>query len=153
VAGVAVRAAFQVILVLGLRLPEIASGREFGHDLSRPQPWGLDVGDGVLGDAALFLARVENRRPVACASVVSLPVGRRRVVDLEEELQQVAEARLTRVERDLDRFRVRAVVAVRGVLDVAARVADPRRDDDQQTGFGRHGGRGRDLQKANRAER
>jgi hypothetical protein len=50
-------------------------------------------------------------------------------VDLEEEFQKVAEARLTRVERDLDRFRVRAVVAIRGVLDVAARVADPRRDD------------------------
>ena len=33
------------------------------------------------------------------------------------------------IERDLDRFRVRAMVAVRGVLDVAARVADPRRDD------------------------
>src|SRR6478752_7276869 len=38
VAGVAVRIAFQVILVLRLRLPEIASGREFGHDLARPQP-------------------------------------------------------------------------------------------------------------------
>src|SRR5258707_165868 len=63
---------------------------------------------------------------LACASVVSLPVGRRRVVDLEEELQQVAEARLTRVEHDLDRFCVRAVVAVRGVLDVAARVPNPR---------------------------
>jgi len=38
-------------------------------------------------------------------------------------------AAATWVERDFDRFRVRAVVAVRGVLDVAARVADPRRDD------------------------
>jgi hypothetical protein len=42
-------------------------------------------------------------------------------MDLEEELQQVAEARLTRVERDLDRFCVRAVVSIRGILDVAAR--------------------------------
>src|SRR5690242_17327394 len=58
VAGVAVRIAFQVILVLGLRLPEIAGGRELGHDLARPQPRGLDVGDGVLGNTALFLARV-----------------------------------------------------------------------------------------------
>src|SRR5215467_6156866 len=38
VAGVAVRMAFQVILVLGLGLPEIASRRELSHDLSRPQP-------------------------------------------------------------------------------------------------------------------
>jgi hypothetical protein len=71
-------------------------------------------------------------RPVACAPVVSLPVGRRRVVDLEEELQQVAKARLAQIERDLDRFRVRSVVAVRGVLDIAARIADPRRDDTGQ---------------------
>src|SRR5262245_4433378 len=70
VTGVAVRIAFQVILVLGFRLPEIASGRELGHDLARPQPRGLNVSDGFLGDAALFPARVENRRPVACASVV-----------------------------------------------------------------------------------
>jgi hypothetical protein len=38
VAGVAVRIAFQVFLVLGFRLPEIANGRELGHDLARPQP-------------------------------------------------------------------------------------------------------------------
>ena len=38
VASVAVRIAFQVILVLGLRLPEIASGRKLSHHLARPQP-------------------------------------------------------------------------------------------------------------------
>ena len=64
VAGIAVRIAFQVILVLRLGLPEIASGRELGHNLARPQPRGFEVGDCVLSDAALFLARVENRRPV-----------------------------------------------------------------------------------------
>src|SRR5262249_33974665 len=37
VASVAVRIAFQVILVLGLGLPEIAGGRELSHNLSRPQ--------------------------------------------------------------------------------------------------------------------
>jgi len=79
-----------------------------------------------LCDAVLILVYVENRRPVACTLVVSLPVESRRIVDLEEELKQVAEASLARIEPDLDRFRVCAVVAVRGILDVAAGVADPR---------------------------
>src|SRR5262249_53905347 len=43
-------------------------------------------------------------------------------------LEQVAERRLLWIEDDLDRLRVRAVVAVRRVRDVAAAVADPRRD-------------------------
>ena len=38
VAGVAIRVAFQVVLVLGLGLPEVASGRNFRHHLARPQP-------------------------------------------------------------------------------------------------------------------
>jgi hypothetical protein len=38
VASVAVRISFQVILVLWLRLPEIASGRKLGHHFARPQP-------------------------------------------------------------------------------------------------------------------
>jgi hypothetical protein len=50
-------------------------------------------------------------------------------VDLEEELEQVAVRRLLGVEDDLDRLRVRAVVAVGGIRDVAARVADPRLQD------------------------
>lgn len=37
-ASVAVRIAFQVILVLWLCLPEIASGRKLGHHFARPQP-------------------------------------------------------------------------------------------------------------------
>ena len=99
-AGVAIWVAFQVILVLALRLPKIASGRKLGHHLARPQPRGFDVGDCVSRDALLLLTGVEDRRPVARAAVVALPVGSRRVVDLEEELQQVAEARLAGIERD-----------------------------------------------------
>src|SRR5436309_15905014 len=38
VAGVAIRVTFQVVLVLGLGLPELASGRNFRHHLARPQP-------------------------------------------------------------------------------------------------------------------
>src|SRR4051812_45307672 len=48
-AVVAVRDALQVVLVLGLGLPERDGLAELGHDLARPQARGVDVGDRVLG--------------------------------------------------------------------------------------------------------
>jgi hypothetical protein len=90
VAGVAVRVAQQVVLVLRLGLPERTGRGDLGDDLARPQPGRLDVGDGGLGDPALVLIEVEDRRAVARADVVALAVRCRRVVDLEEELEQLA---------------------------------------------------------------
>src|SRR4029079_11789103 len=105
-----------------------SGGHDFGHDLARPQARGVDVGDGVLSDVLLLIARVEDRRAVARADVVALAITRRRIVDLEEELEQVTEADTRRIEDDLDRFGVRAVVLVGGVGAAAAGVADARRD-------------------------
>ena len=42
----------EIVLVLGLGLPEIARGSDFRDDLARPQPRGIDVGDGVECDCA-----------------------------------------------------------------------------------------------------
>jgi hypothetical protein len=111
--------------VLGLGFPERPGRRHLGDDLARPDARGFDVGDRVLGDAALFVVEVEDRRAVAQPDVVSLPVQRCGVVDLEEELQQVAVGDLLGVEDDLDRLGVRAVVAVGRVRDVPAAVAHP----------------------------
>ena len=61
--------------------------------------------------------------------VVALAILRRRIVDLEEELEQVAIRQPLRIEDDLDRLGMRAVIAVRRVRHVAAAVADARRDD------------------------
>ena len=52
---------FQIVLMLGLGLPERTGGRHFGDDLARPQAGSIDIGDGVLSDPLLFLARVEDR--------------------------------------------------------------------------------------------
>ena len=41
-------------------------------------------------------------------------------MDLEEELQDVAVADLVRIEQDLDRFRVGAMVAIGRIRNVAA---------------------------------
>ena len=99
VAGVAPREALEIVLVLGFGLPEIARRRHLGDDLARPQPRGLDVGDGVQRDALLLVVGVEDRRAVAGADVVALPVLRRRIVDLEEELQQRRGSRSARGRR------------------------------------------------------
>jgi len=105
-ARVPVGIALQVVLVLGLGLPERPGRRHFGDHLARPETGGVDVGDGVLRRPLLRVAEVEDRRTVAGPDVVALPVQRGRVVDLEEELEQVPVGNLVRVEGDLDRLGV-----------------------------------------------
>src|SRR6185312_8882796 len=92
VAGVAIGDALQVILMLGFGFPEVPGGRDLGNSLAGPQAGSVHV-----------LAGVEDRRAVAGADVVALPIHRGRVVDLEKELQQCAITDARRIERDLDR--------------------------------------------------
>ena len=61
-------------------------------------------------------------------TIVALAVERGRIVDLEEEFQQLAIADLGGIEDDLDRLGVGAVIAIGGVRHVAAGVADAGRD-------------------------
>src|SRR3954467_14552190 len=90
VAGVPVRVVLEVVLVLGLGLPEGDGLADLGHRFPGPQARGVDVGDRVLGDLALLVARIEDLGAVAGADVVALAILRRRVVDLEEELEDVS---------------------------------------------------------------
>ncbi len=85
-AGVAMWNAFQVILVLGLSLPEPTSRRNLSHDFTWPEPRRLHVGDCGFGDALLFVARIEDLREVAKPDVVSLAISRSRIVNLDKEL-------------------------------------------------------------------
>ena len=112
--------------MLGLRFPERPRGRHLGHDLPRPETGGLDVGDRLLRDASLLVVQIEDRRAIARSDVVALPVERRRVVDLEEELEQIPVRGLLGIEADLDRLRVHVVVAVGRVGNLSPRVSDPR---------------------------
>src|ERR1700677_4216807 len=125
---VPVGVALQVVLVLRLSLPGRPRWCHLSGDLARPQTRGVDVGDRVLRGPPLLVAEVENGRPVAGPEIVSLPVQRGRVMDLEEELQQVPVGDLVRVEGDLDRLRVTMVAPVGRVRLVATGVADPGRD-------------------------
>jgi hypothetical protein len=63
------------------------------------------------------------------SKVVALAVQGRRVVDLEEELQQLSVGASLGIEDDLDRLRVPGMIAVGRVRNIAAGVADPRRND------------------------
>src|SRR5215831_11589490 len=67
VAGVPVGVVLQVVLVLGFGLPERPGRGDLGDYRAGPQPGGVDVGDGVLGDALLGVGEVEDRGPVAGA--------------------------------------------------------------------------------------
>src|ERR687896_210131 len=129
VAVVAVRVALEIVLVLGLGLPEGGGLADLGHHLAGPQARGVDVGDRVLGDPALLVARVEDLGAVAGADVVALAVLGRRGVDLEEELEDVPVGDALGGEDDLDRLGVTRMVPVGGVVVPPAGVSDARGDD------------------------
>src|SRR6185436_15789735 len=129
VAGVAVRVALEVVLVLGLGLPERDGLADLRHHLAGPEAGRLDVGDRVLGDLALLVGRREDLRAVAGADVVPLAVLGRRVVDLEEELENVPIGDALGVEDDLDRLGVTRMVPVGRVVVFPTGVSDPGGDD------------------------
>jgi hypothetical protein len=118
----------QIVLVFRFGLPEITDRFDLGHDLARPDAGRIDVGDGAQRLVALRFAGPVDGRAVGRPAVVALAVRRARVVDLEEELQQPAVTQHRRVEQDLDRLGVRAVIAVGRVRHVAAAVTDAGRD-------------------------
>jgi hypothetical protein len=115
--------------VFGFGLPEVSRRNDFGGRLAGPEPGGVDVGDGIDRDALLFVIGEEDRRPVARADVVALPVARARIVDLEEKFQDFPEARNPGIEDDLDRLGVRAMIAIGCVRHVASGVPDAGGED------------------------
>ena len=129
VAGVAVGEALEVVLVFGFGLPEVGGGGKLGDDFSGPFFGGVDVGDGFFGDLFLGVGGVEDGGAVGGAGVVALAVGSGGVVDLEEEFEEFAVGGEGGVEGDFDGFGVGAVVAVGGVGDVTAGVADAGGED------------------------
>ena len=66
--------AFQIILVLGLSVPERSSRRNLSHDFAGPQPRSLYVGDCSFGNALLFVAGVKDRGAILSSDVGALPI-------------------------------------------------------------------------------
>ena len=96
--------------MLRLSLPERAGRSYFGHHITWPEPRGIDVGDCLVRDLFLFVVRVEDGRTIACSSVVPLPVQSSRIMNLEEEFQQLSITDLLRIEHDFDRFSVSSMI-------------------------------------------
>ena len=114
VAGVAVRVLQQIVLVLGLGLPERTCGGHLRDDLARPQAGGVDIGYGVQRGLPLLVIGVVDGGAVARPYIVALTVPGGRVVDLEEELEQVPVGGLLRIEGDFDGLGMVSVVPVCG---------------------------------------
>ena len=129
VAGVAVWISFQIVLMFGLRLPKRTGGFNCRHHFSGPKSRSIDVGDGVFRDPLLLVVGIEDRGAIAGSTVVSLPIHRRRIMNLKEELQQLAIAQLLRVKDDLDRLGVGSMIAIGGIGNITAGVSNTRRDD------------------------
>src|ERR1700681_4422204 len=123
--GVAVRILLQIILMLGLGLPERSGGCDLRDNLAGPKAGSIDIGDGVFRDPLLFVAGIEDDRSVARSPVVALAVQRRGIMDLEKEFQQLSIADGLRIEGNLNGFRVIAVVAIRRVWHLPPGVAHP----------------------------
>src|SRR5690349_4132864 len=74
VAGVPAGVLLQLLLVVVLRIPELAGGDDLGHDLPLPLARALDLGLHLLGDLPLLVVVVEDRRAILRADVVVLAV-------------------------------------------------------------------------------
>src|SRR5262245_7770986 len=120
------RKALEVVLLLGGFLPETAGLADAGHHLAGPMAGCVDVADGLFGDHALLLARVEDLRAVAGPDDVLAEIGS---VDHEEVLEQLSVGEAVRIEGDLDRLGMTDVVLRGRVLVLPADPAYAGGDD------------------------
>src|SRR5215472_8393579 len=113
----AVRVALEVVLFFGLSLPEVTGLADLGHDLAGPVARGVDVADRLLGHLALLLAGTEDLRAVTGPDKTFAKVGS---VGQEEELKQIPIGDPLRIEGDLHRLGVAAIVLLGRVVVLAA---------------------------------
>ena len=88
--GIPVWNTFKIVLVFGLSFPELTGGHDLCDDLSWPETRRINVCNRIFSNTLLLFASVENGRAVACANVVTLTIQSGRIMNLEEELQQIA---------------------------------------------------------------
>ena len=84
VTGIALRVALEIVLVLGLGLPEFASGRDLRHNGAWPQARGVDIVDCPKCLVTLRLGDIEDLRAIRSSNIVALAIERGWIVNLEE---------------------------------------------------------------------
>src|SRR5262249_29628268 len=124
-AGIAVGILLEIILMLGVGLPEVACPDDLRNDPARPQTLSIDRGDGFFGVLLLLVTGVADRTSVAGPDVVALAITRAWVVNLEEKLQKPPVTERLRIKDNLNRFGMISVVSIGRVRHVAARISNP----------------------------
>ena len=89
VARLAIGMFLEIILVVLLSLPEWSGCDHLTNNSSGPQAGRIDIGDGVEGGTSLFFTGIEDGRTDVSPFFLALAVQRGRIVDLEEELQEI----------------------------------------------------------------
>src|SRR5262245_63278919 len=104
--------ALQIVLMFRLRFPEGTRRSHLRHHSPGPQTRRVDIGDGVLGNSPLLVAGREDGGAVARPQVVALVIAGRWIVNLEEEVQQLAKDVPVGMDDDLGGLRVGYVVVI-----------------------------------------
>src|SRR3954471_7482254 len=128
-AGVAIWNPLEIVLMLRHGFPQLACRNDFGNGFAGPETGSVDVGDRVFRDLLLLRGGIEDRRSIAAADVVALAITRARVVDLEEELEELPIADARGIKGDLHCFRMSGMMAIGRVGVGAAGIADPGRQN------------------------
>ncbi len=103
-----------------LGFPERASGLHIGYHFARPQSRCIYVGNGLLGGTLLFVVGIKKSRAVASSAIIPCPIERGWIMNLEKKLQQLSIAQLSRIENDLDRSAVVAMIPISCIGNLAA---------------------------------
>ena len=121
------RVILEEFLVIVFGAVENLEGDDLRHDGGAPNMSGVEVPDHAFGGLFLLHAVVEDDRTILWSRVGALPVGGRRIMNGEEDLQDLSVGDYRRVEGDLDDFRVArcpiADLAIGWIRDIPARVA------------------------------
>jgi len=121
---------FVVVLVIGLRRPELGIGFNFSNDRAIPDALGLQFF--LVGFCQFLLLGIviENHRTILRADVVSLTVPGGRVMGFPKDFKQIIVTHFRGIVGDLNRFRMTghagANLFIAGIIDMATRVARDR---------------------------
>ena len=119
--------------MLFLCIPECCSRGDLGDDGTGIDMGGRELVDELDSCVLLLFGEIKDSRPIGTAYVVALPVAGGRVVNLKEEFQQLPVGGFGRIEFDKDRFSMRAMISIRRIGNVTARISNVGPDDTRLT--------------------
>jgi hypothetical protein len=119
----------QIILMIFFSDPKRTGCHNLRHDRRRPDMRSRQLRNQAPGHLFLPLIQVKNGRPVRQPNIVTLPVARRRIMDLKEKFQQLTIRQQTRIKNHLDALCMRTMIAISGIRHITAGIPDRRRNN------------------------